>query len=74
MVDTDYDYSSFFYILDISQTDANILFWSNKRSEGIISKKLDRALFNDLWLNSFPQSYSVFEAGGVQTTYAAGST
>jgi len=38
--------------------------WTNKREEGLISKKLDRALTNDHWLSSFPQSYSVFEGGG----------
>lgn len=38
--------------------------WSNKQSEGIISKKLDRVLFNDFWLSAFPQSYNVFDGGG----------
>ncbi|XP_056858087.1 uncharacterized protein LOC130507391 [Raphanus sativus] len=38
--------------------------WTNKREEGLISKKLDRVLINDHWLGSYPQSYSVFEAGG----------
>lgn len=38
--------------------------WSNKRGDGIISKKLDRVLYSDFWLNAFPQPYSVFEGGG----------
>lgn len=38
--------------------------WNNKRSDGLISKKLDRVLFNDHWLASYPQSYSVFDSGG----------
>ncbi|XP_013674027.1 uncharacterized protein LOC106378448 [Brassica napus] len=41
-----------------------VYMWSNKRSEGIISKKLDRVLFNDYRLNSFPGSFNVFEEGG----------
>jgi len=38
--------------------------WSNKRENDLIAKKLDRVLVNDVWLQSFPRSYSVFEAGG----------
>lgn len=38
--------------------------WCNKREEGLISKKLDRVLKNDLWDQIFPQAFSVFEAGG----------
>lgn len=38
--------------------------WSNKRSEGLISKKIDRVLFNDHWLAAYPQSYAVFKSGG----------
>ncbi|KAF8092662.1 hypothetical protein N665_0406s0007 [Sinapis alba] len=38
--------------------------WTNKREEGLISKKLDRVLINDHWLGSYPQLYSVFDAGG----------
>ena len=38
--------------------------WTNKREEGLISKKLDRVLINDHWFSSYPQSYSVFEGGG----------
>lgn len=38
---------------------------SNKRDiRGIICKKLDRTLINEVWSRSFPQSYCVFEAGG----------
>lgn len=40
------------------------LTWCNKRDNGLICKKLDRALMNDAWIQSYPQSYSVFEAGG----------
>jgi len=38
--------------------------WSNKRDHGLIMKKLDRVLMNDVWLQNYPMSYSVFEAGG----------
>lgn len=38
--------------------------WSNKRDNGIICKKLDRALVNEIWIRQYPQSYCVFEAGG----------
>ncbi|KAF8081442.1 hypothetical protein N665_0886s0002 [Sinapis alba] len=38
--------------------------WTNKRDEGLISKKLDRVLVNDHWTGLFPQSYNVFEGGG----------
>lgn len=38
--------------------------WNNRRAEGLISKKLDRVLINDHWVQLFPQSYSVFEGGG----------
>lgn len=37
--------------------------WCNRRNNDLICKKLDRALMNDTWINSFPQSYCVFEAG-----------
>lgn len=39
--------------------------WSNKRDEGTISKKLDRILVNETWLNKRTQAYGIFEAGGV---------
>ncbi|CAA7056049.1 unnamed protein product [Microthlaspi erraticum] len=38
--------------------------WSNKREQGIISKKLDRVLMNEHCHQVFHESYSVFEAGG----------
>lgn len=38
--------------------------WCNKRKEGLVCKKLDRVLVNDIWCNVFPRSYSVFKAGG----------
>lgn len=38
--------------------------WSNKQDEGLISKKLDRVLFNDHWLSMFRHSYIVFEGVG----------
>ena len=51
-----------------SMTDLNFhgsrFTWCNKREEGLICKKLDRALVNDHWCLKFPHSYSVFEAGG----------
>lgn len=37
--------------------------WNNKRTEGIISKKLERIMFNDHWLAAYPQSYAVFKSG-----------
>lgn len=39
--------------------------WCNKRDEGTISKKLDRILVNETWLNNRTQAYGVFEAGGI---------
>ena len=38
--------------------------WCNKRENGLICKKLDRTLMNEVWMRLFPQSYCVFEAGG----------
>lgn len=38
--------------------------WCNKREEGVICKKLDRVLMNDVALLRFSSAYSVFEAGG----------
>lgn len=38
--------------------------WCNKREEGVICKKLDRVLINDVALQKFSSAYSVFEAGG----------
>lgn len=38
--------------------------WCNKREAGLICKKLDRVLVNDVWLHQFSQAYSVFESGG----------
>lgn len=38
--------------------------WCNKRDNGVICKKLDRTLINEVWTRTFPQSYCVFEAGG----------
>lgn len=38
--------------------------WCNKRENYLILKKLDRVLVNDEWMQIYPQSYSVFEAGG----------
>lgn len=40
------------------------LTWSNKRDNDLICKKLVRTLMYDSWLQKFPQSYCVFEAGG----------
>lgn len=38
--------------------------WCNKRDAWLISKKLDRVLINEVWNQSFSESYSVFESGG----------
>ncbi|XP_010501806.1 PREDICTED: uncharacterized protein LOC104779111 [Camelina sativa] len=38
--------------------------WCNKREFGLICKKLDKVLVNDVWLAEYQQSYGVFEAGG----------
>ena len=38
--------------------------WCNKREEGLICKKLDRILVNEIWLNKRTQVYGDFEAGG----------
>ena len=38
--------------------------WCNKRELGVICKKLDRTLINEVWMRNYPQSYCVFEAGG----------
>lgn len=38
--------------------------WWNKQGGNPISKKLDRALISDTWLQVFPHSYAQFESGG----------
>lgn len=38
--------------------------WCNNRENGLIMKKLNRVMVNDLWNHAFPQSYNVFKAGG----------
>lgn len=43
--------------------------WCNKREEGLICKKLDRVLINEVWLHNL-KAYCVFEPGGVQIIYA----
>lgn len=40
------------------------LTWCNKRTEGLICKKLDRVLVNADWWQTFPNSYSAIEDGG----------
>lgn len=39
--------------------------WSNSQDDNPISKKLDRVMVNNVWLQSFMQSYATFESGGV---------
>ena len=38
--------------------------WCNKREEGLICKKLDRVLMNDVALHRFNNAYSMFAPGG----------
>lgn len=38
--------------------------WCNKREEGLVCKKLDRVLVNDVALHRFANAYSVFAPGG----------
>ena len=38
--------------------------WCNKREVGVICKKLDRVLLNDIAIQRFSSAYSIFEAGG----------
>ena len=38
--------------------------WCNKRDGGLVCKKLDRVLVNDVALQRFSNAYSVFEPGG----------
>lgn len=48
----------YFSLLDIA-SHGPCYTWCNKRSEGLVLKKLDRVLFNDSWLTAYPQSYAV---------------
>lgn len=38
--------------------------WCNRLDEGIVCKKLDRILVNEVWLHKRTQAYSIFESGG----------
>lgn len=38
-----------------------LLTWCNKREEGLVCKKLDRVLMNDVALHRFTSAYSIFE-------------
>ena len=38
--------------------------WCNKREDGVICKKLDRVLINDVGLQRFPSAFWIFESGG----------
>lgn len=38
--------------------------WCNKREEGVICRKLDRVLMNEVALHRFSNAYTVFEPGG----------
>lgn len=37
--------------------------WCNRRENGLICKKLDRALINDVWMQHMANSYCVFDSG-----------
>lgn len=39
--------------------------WSNCQDDNPISKKLDRVMINNVWINEFPHSFVTFESGGV---------
>lgn len=39
--------------------------WWNKREGNPVGKKLDRAMINETWMHRFPQSYAIFDTGGV---------
>lgn len=56
--------ASFCNLMDISSSGPSYT-WINNQDSNPIGKKLDRALINPEWLNSFPQSYASFEAGGI---------
>ena len=43
----------------------NAFTWTNNQGSFIISKKLDRILVNDEWLNAFPNSLGVFGDSGI---------
>lgn len=51
-------------VMDLPYTGAFFTWW-NKRVEDPIGKKLDRALINQSWLNTYPQAAVHFEAGGI---------
>lgn len=43
----------------------NSFTWSNKQGDTIVSKKLDRILINDRWLDIFPNALGVFGDPGI---------
>lgn len=51
------------YLTDISYQ-GPLFTWCNKREAGLICKKLDRVLVNEVWVHKYTQAYSVFDSGG----------
>lgn len=51
-------------MVDLAQVGSRFT-WTNCQDDNPISKKLDRVMVNSRWLNTFSQSYTTFESGGV---------
>lgn len=54
-------------LTDLTHSGVIFTLWNNQEA-GPIGNKLDRALINGPWLQTFPQSSCHFEAGGYQIT------
>ena len=60
----DFQKTARFYLLTDLGSQGPLFTWCNKREEGLVCKKLDRVLLDDVALLRFAQAYSVFEPGG----------